>query len=156
MGRYQPAILGGLFIGVLSSLPLVNMVNVCCCLWVVAGGVLVAYLLQQNSATPIETSEAVLMGALAGLIGALLTVTVQLAMTSVVGPAVLDEVRSQLESAPDVPPQVRDFMLRLFEGRSFLWLALLINLPIYAVFAMLGSLLGLSFFRKKTPPQPQV
>ncbi len=30
-----------------------------------------------------------------------------------------------------------------------------INLPIFAVFAMLGSLLGLAFFRKKVPPQAQ-
>ena len=31
-----------------------------------------------------------------------------------------------------------------------------INLPLYAVFAMLGSLLGLAFFRKKLPPQAQL
>jgi len=27
-------------------------------------------------------------------------------------------------------------------------------LPLFSVFALLGSLLGLVFFRKKTPPQP--
>jgi hypothetical protein len=155
MGRHQPAILGGLFIGVLSSLPLVNMANVCCCLWVVVGGVLVVYLQQQNTPTPLETSEAVLGGALAGLIGALITVTAQLAMTSIMGPAVLEQVRSQLESTPDMPPQMRDFMLSIFEGRSIVLISLFVSLPIYVVFATLGSLLGLSFFRKKTPPQPQ-
>ena len=40
MARYQPALLGGLFIGVLSSLPVVGAANYCCCLWVVVGGVL--------------------------------------------------------------------------------------------------------------------
>ena len=49
-GRLQPAFYGGLFIGVLSALPLVNAGNCCCCLWVVAGGVLAAYLRQQNHA----------------------------------------------------------------------------------------------------------
>ena len=49
MKRHQPALLGGLFIGVLSSLPLVNIGNVCCCLWVVVGGLLTVYLQQQNT-----------------------------------------------------------------------------------------------------------
>ena len=40
MTRYQPALLGGLFIGVLSALPVVNTANLCCCLWVIVGGVL--------------------------------------------------------------------------------------------------------------------
>jgi len=29
-GRFQPALLGGIFIGVLSSIPLVSSLNVCC------------------------------------------------------------------------------------------------------------------------------
>ncbi len=48
-GRLQPALVGGLFIGVLSALPIVNTANCCCCLWVISGGVLAAYLRQQSS-----------------------------------------------------------------------------------------------------------
>ena len=33
--KLQPALFGGLFIGVLSALPLVSVGN-CCCLWVIA------------------------------------------------------------------------------------------------------------------------
>ena len=36
--KLQPALYGGLFIGVLSALPLINIGN-CCCLWVIGGGV---------------------------------------------------------------------------------------------------------------------
>ena len=57
MSRYQPALLGGLFIGVLSALPVVNIAN-CCCLWVICGGVLTVYLQQQNLPTPVATSDA--------------------------------------------------------------------------------------------------
>jgi len=39
-GKLQPALLGGLFIGVLSTLPYVSRLNGCCCLWVITGGVL--------------------------------------------------------------------------------------------------------------------
>ena len=36
----RSAALGGLFIGVLSALPIVGAANCCCCLWVVSGGAL--------------------------------------------------------------------------------------------------------------------
>jgi hypothetical protein len=39
-GRLQPAFFGGLLIGVLSALPIVSAGNCCCCLWIVAGGML--------------------------------------------------------------------------------------------------------------------
>ncbi len=41
---YTPALLGGLFIGMLSALPIVSVGNCCCCLWMIGGGVLAAYL----------------------------------------------------------------------------------------------------------------
>ena len=44
----MPALLGGLFIGVLSALPIVGICN-CCCLWIVGGGVLAAYLAAAES-----------------------------------------------------------------------------------------------------------
>ena len=56
--------------GVLSALPLINAGNVCCCLWVVSGGVVAAYVLQQNQTAPITPGDGALVGLLAGLIGA--------------------------------------------------------------------------------------
>ena len=47
----QAPLLGGLFIGVLSALPCHQLGN-CCCLWIVGGGVLAAYLDQQNDQRP--------------------------------------------------------------------------------------------------------
>jgi len=56
-GRLQPALYGGLLIGVLSALPFVSAGNCCCCLWVVAGGMLAVYLRQQNSPFAITSAE---------------------------------------------------------------------------------------------------
>ena len=67
--RLQPAFCGGLFIGVLSALPLVNVGNCCCCLWVICGGALAAYLRQQSSPAQIDAAEGALVGLLAGVIG---------------------------------------------------------------------------------------
>ena len=42
-GYAQPALAGGLVMGVLSALPLISALNACCCLWVVSGGLVAAY-----------------------------------------------------------------------------------------------------------------
>ena len=48
----RSAALGGLFIGVLSALPIIGAANCCCCLWIVSGGALAAYLqVQQENRT---------------------------------------------------------------------------------------------------------
>jgi hypothetical protein len=153
--RYQPVLLGGLFIGVLSSLPVLKAGNACCCLWVVCGGLLTVYLQQQQKADPLETGEAVLGGLLAGLLGAVINAIVTLAEVQFAGMVLQDQfeqVRSQLEANPDVPPAVRQMVENLLSGRGVVALAVGFSLPMYAVFGMLGALLGLAFFRKKTPP----
>ena len=43
----QPALLGGVAMGVLSALPVINIAN-CCCAWILFGGGLAAYLMQQG------------------------------------------------------------------------------------------------------------
>ena len=150
--RYQPALLGGLFIGILSSLPIVSGLNLCCCLWVVVGGLLTTYLKQQQQPEPVETGDAVIAGLLAGLIGAILTGIGTWVTTSWTSPLWQDSFRSALESNPQVTPEMRDFILRLTTGRSLLLVQFVVGTPIYLVFSMLGALLGLSFFRKKLPP----
>jgi len=155
MGKHQPAILGGLFIGIISSLPIVSALNICCCLWVVLGGLLVVYLQQQRTPEPVETADAILGGLIAGLIGALITSAIAMVITRYTQPLFMEQVRSQLESNPELPPEARDFILNLITGRGLIFMLFAVNLPLYAVFAMLGSLLGLAVFRKKVPPQTQ-
>jgi hypothetical protein len=150
--KYQPALLGGLFIGILSSLPLISALNVCCCLWVVVGGLLTTYLRQQQESAPLETGDAVLGGLIAGVVGALLSILGTWAVLSFTGPIWQDQLRSQLESNADIPPQVRDMILRFTTGGGVALIQIVVTLPVYAVFSMLGALLGLAFFRKKLPP----
>jgi amino acid transporter len=155
MKRYQPALLGGLFIGVLSSLPVVKIAN-CCCLWVITGGLLTVYLQQQSQAEPVQTGDGVLGGLVAGLVGGLVAVLIGyvefVALGSVFNMA--DQVRQALDQNPQMPADIRDMIVNLVSGKGVALLAL-IQLPVYAVFGMLGALLGLALFRKKQPPVVQ-
>lgn len=154
MNKHQPALLGGLLIGVLSALPVVSAGNACCCLWVVLGGVLTVYLQQQRTPQPVETSDAVLGGLLAGVIGGVIMMVIFAALTTMTGALWQDEVRRALENAPEITPEMRDGVLRLISGPGIFLLSVVVTLPLFAVFSMLGSLLGLAIFRKKTPPVP--
>ncbi|MFI5178102.1 MAG: hypothetical protein ACHQO8_06055 [Vicinamibacterales bacterium] len=152
MNKFRPALLGGVFIGVLSSLPFISAANLCCCLWVVSGGVLTAYLMQQAKPEPIEAGDAALGGLVAGLIGAVISIVVGQILLTVTGPLVQESVRRALESNPDVPPEVRDFVTRMTSGGGIALLQAAIYLPVYAIFGLLGGLLGMAIFKKKVPP----
>src|SRR5262245_57985680 len=130
MSRYQPALLGGLFIGVLSSLPILNIAN-CCCLWVVSGGVLATYLLQQRTPDAVETSAAMLQGVMAGAIGALIDVLVSALFIDMAGRMVQ---MTQMLDRPDFPPEARDMMTKLMTGRNIVLLTGVIKVPLYAIF----------------------
>ena len=150
--RTQSALLGGLFIGVLSSLPLVNLGNACCCLWVVTGGLLSVYLRQQQQPLPIETGEALLTGLLAGAIGAALTIVASSFVLQVTGPMWQDQFREQIDANPDLPPQIREMLLNMMNRRGLALLQFAVTLPVFAIFSALGALLGAAIFRKKMPP----
>jgi hypothetical protein len=156
MARYQPALLGGLFIGVLSSLPVLNLAN-CCCLWVITGGMLAVYLEQQNTPAPIETSAAALSGLIAGAIGGLISSLAGLFMFRMIGGGDPQQaVEQAMQNIPNLPPETAEWVQSLMQGPTMAILSLAVTVPLYAVFGMLGALLGTAFFRKKVTPDTTV
>ena len=149
MKRLQPALLGGLLIGVLSSLPIVSF---CCCLWVLTGGALAVYLQQQRQPEPIEAADAVLSGLLAGLFGGLICAVASSVMFTLMGEMPIAEVRNRLEQSPEIPAATRDFVLNLMQGGGLIIVIFVFDLIVYPVLAMVGGLIGLAIFKKKLPP----
>lgn len=154
MARYQPALLGGLFIGILSALPIIGAFNACCCLWVVVGGVLTTYLMQQNDPLPLETSAAAMGGLIAGASGGvIMTVGSQIVMLVTGGAAAQREAMDQVFSQMgDVPPEMVEMIERFSTGPAAVFITAAVTIPVFAVFGLLGALLGLAFFRKKAGP----
>jgi hypothetical protein len=152
--RLQPAFWGGLFIGVLSALPLVNAGNCCCCLWVVAGGVLATYLRQQNTPFQVPAAEGALVGLMAGAIGGVLGSLLSIPLQMMTGPMQKEMLERILSGNPDVPPEMRDMMERLTTGPAVQVISMIITVVVYTIFGMLGGLLGVAIFKKNAPPQP--
>ena len=150
--RLQPALLGGLFIGVLSALP---FVGTCCCLWVIAGGVLTTYLLQERSPVPVTAGDASVAGLLAGVVGAIVSTVLAQLISLMRGVTATDAINDLLGRG-ELPPEmigalerVRDFPPALFIIGSFL-----VGIVIYPIFSMLGALLGVAIFKRNAPPPP--
>lgn len=156
--KLLPALLGGLFIGVLSVLPFVKAGNGCCCLWIVLGGVLAAYVMQQNHPLPITAGDGLAVGLLAGLTGGLLAWALALPVTWVFNAWAPGVGRAGLlRTDADLPADVRDQLHALMGDQGQVVLAGLMNIMVVTIDMMVGAfggLLGVVFFRKPSPPAP--
>jgi hypothetical protein len=152
--KTQPAFWGGLFIGVLSTLPFVGNLNACCCLWVITGGVLTAYLLQDRSSLPIKAADGALAGLLAGAVGAVVAGFLGAILSMMMGGGA--ESLDQLAGRSDIPPEIARVFEQLKELPRVVWIVgpIIVYLLVFPIFAMIGGLLGVAIFKKSAPPPP--
>ena len=153
--KAQPVLVGALVMGVLSALPIISAGNVCCCLWVISGGLVAAYLQQQGQDAPITPADGALTGFLAGVCGAFAYLVISVPIDLMLRPMEREMMRRIMENlggsaegfrgyaerADSVPTPVRaliGFLTMLVAG---------------AIFSTLGGLIGVLVFRK-TPPAP--
>jgi hypothetical protein len=148
----QAALLGGAFIGILSALPIVSAGNLCCCLWVVTGGALAAYIAQQNHPAPITPGDGALVGVLAGILGAVVYLVVALPVTLVMGPLERRMLERFLASAEDLPIDMRQMIDNMNGGLTGIALGFLFYLFAGVIFSTMGGLLGAVLFKRGTPP----
>ena len=158
--QLQAVAFGGLFIGVLTALPVVSMGNCVCCLWIVGGGMLTAWLLQRDRAEPLALGEGAVNGLLAGVAGSVVYVAVAIPIGIVTAPFQRRMMEFTMEfvtnSGGDMPPEVREMLEGV--GSEGMLAGVAINFVLYlilgVIFATLGGMLGALIFRPSSPPLP--
>jgi hypothetical protein len=147
--------------GTLSALPLINFGNVCCCMWVVSGGLVAAYVFQQNQPGPMTAGDGALAGLLAGLVGAVVHLVLSIPIDIVMAPLERAMLERISDSATTMPPNMRDLIERMSRQgietrigvmivrRVVVFMAVLF---VGGVFSTIGGLLGAVLFRKQVPP----
>ena len=151
--KIQPALLGGAVLGVLSALPFINLAN-CCCIWFITGGVLAAYLMQQNSPGPVSAGDGAMVGLLAGVFGAIVSTIVSIPLRIIAGPMQQAMLSRAIEHAENMPPEARAWLESMAHGGVgvvVLVMGFLFHLVLGCVFGTLGGLLGAMMFRKDVP-----
>jgi hypothetical protein len=154
--KTQPALLGGLAIGVLSALPVISLAN-CCCAWILFGGALAAYLMQQNHSEPVNAGDGAIVGLLAGIVGAFVWLVLFIPMSLVMSPFQSSIIQRMLASANDMPPEVRAVLEGMRSGGGIgigIVFFFFVMLFVSSFFSMIGGLFGALIFRKNTPPPP--
>lgn len=165
--KLKPALFGGILLGVLSSIPVLQAGNLCCCLWVLLGGAMAAKLLIDHSPNrPITTGDGAMVGLMAGGVGAAVYLIVGIPLGIVMerlintrelilkfyertidNPALVEQMRRAMEQQ-QAGETGRMMAVRLVF--IVFWLLLMV------VFASMGGIIGVALFekRKGAPPQP--
>jgi hypothetical protein len=168
--KLRIALICGAVIGVVSATPGLSLINCCCCAGVWLGGLLAMYLYKKEfteGMPPLESSDALMLGLMAGVVGAFAAVLVNVLILVTFGPIEAELVRSISGKALDrmseqgsLPADMVETLKDQIEasikdsGRmSNIFGGLFITLIVYPIFTILGALLGFSIFRPKTPAQ---
>jgi len=153
----KPTVIGGVTAAVVSSIPLVNCLNVFCCALVVAGGFFAGFLYSRECGRQgyaFGPANGATVGLVAGLFYAL-TDSIITGLIHALGWAPdMEQVLDQLDEA-GLPPEYADQVMWAVEkfGSGFSVLHFLLSLLIAAVFCTLGGLIaGMSFKVQPAPP----
>lgn len=146
-----PALIAGLITGVLSVVPILSCCNICC-LWILVGGVLAAYLLQRSGKITLE--EGAIVGILSGIVYAF-TATVLGAIMSLLVLKFMSSFMQSMMGAYGVPEQA--YRPMMFGGMgslsrfSFIVQTLIwgvINTVLGVIFGAVGGVLGAKLTEK--------
>jgi hypothetical protein len=163
---FRPALIGGVLLGVLSALPVVNCL---CCVWVIAGGILASHLYVKGSPVAVTLGTGIVIGLITGVIGAIVSTLFAIPLQLLLGRLGMglgNQLRQFIDQFPNLPPETREAM-RALSGRGanigivLIIISGLFNLVIYSMMAMLGGAIGVAIFEKRklggdtpAPPPP--
>ena len=155
-GMWKPALIAGVLVGILSTIPGLHLVNCACCAWVIGGGILAARLQVKSSAAPVTLGRGLVLGLLTGAIGGvvyiLFSIPLQIMMS---GGSVryFEQARQSLDSVPNLPPALREALASMPTGGSELAVLLvltgLLMMVAFSLPGMLGGLIGVALFEKR-------
>lgn len=166
--KQRPVLLAGLVIAAVSGLPGLSFINCCCCAGIIAGGAFGTYLHRQDyhpDHPPMESSDALIVGLLAGLVGAVGATILSILVAMAVGPiesefmmnfmtklldGLVENGSLPAATADEILQQMEDSMADALSPINILT-GFFFNIIIYPIFGMLGGLVGYGLFKPKQP-----
>jgi hypothetical protein len=155
-GFVEPAIIGGALLGTLSSLPIISLGNGLCCMWVVGGGALAAWLLRKKHPQGPESvtyGDGAFVGVLSGSFGAIIATAILIPVRLLSAEALRAEMETVEEMLPEFEGPIRELFLRLLSPElSFVTIlaTFFMHLVIFSLFSMVGGILLLAIMGRKS------
>jgi len=150
----QPALAGGMFLGLLSSLPIINMANCLCCAWVLGGGAIATLLLAKQKPSGIMPGDGAFVGVLSGLFGAVVATLVSIPVRLISARFFESQQQAMEEALREIGAEgpIRDLALRVASPEISLVTVLFtffMNLLMFSLFAMIGGILMVAILKKR-------
>lgn len=160
--KFLPALYGGIFIGVLSAIPFVNMGNCLCCAWILLGGVIAVFFYTKTlkPGMPMLTiPDGIVLGVLAGVFGgiiyALLSTVIMVAFSNFMNEFNYNMIMKMYEAMgildkmpPEALEQIEEMRYSGF-GTGQIIMNLILFFLVSILFGLLGGLLGFKAFKSK-------
>jgi hypothetical protein len=158
----QAALIGGVFLGVASALPILEWVNCACCILVIGGGLLASFIYLRDypsQAPQVTYGDGALLGVFTGIVGGLVWTIVEIPLAYLQLKLGLDvDDLAELEellSDPDIPPVLQEVMKSILSGGALsvgiIVIGIIAHLLIAVVFACIGAIIGVAIFQPKPP-----
>ncbi len=137
------AAIAGVVIGLVSGLPIINLVNCLLCVGIWGGGILAVWLyMRQAGVNSVTQQEGLMVGLVAGIIGGLISGVLSMVFNSAGSAAFADAMRSQLETMPpDQAAQIAPMIDAMASGGLGI-AGICINVVIFGIFGLIGGLIG--------------
>jgi hypothetical protein len=158
-GMLKPAAIGGILLGVLSSLPIISFFNCFCCAWIIGGGILAAYIYVKDSPAAVKLGEGVALGLMTGIIGTAVVAlfSIPLLILSQEG-GLAEQILKTIDQVPGFPADDRKAMVDLLSREGFGTVLYVLSiagwLVINCLMAMVGGTLGIALFEKRRTQGP--
>ena len=150
----QPALAGGMFLGFLSTLPIVNIGNCLCCMWVLMGGGIGVLLLNKQRPLGITYGDGAFVGVLSGLVGAIVGTAVHIPV-QIISTRLFGSQSQQLDEylrRMGVEGPMKDWLQRVMSGEisvGTLLFTFFVFLLMWSLFAMIGGILTVAILNKR-------
>lgn len=163
--KLVPVLIGALAITAISAIPIVGVVNLCCCAGVMGGAVLGVWFYKKGfpAGMPFTISHGALVGTLSGLIaGVLMAIISALEIGLFSGDfatRMVPQMEDFLQKSKADPRDVQELieaMTQLASQPTVLFLAILAaTVVLFTAFGALGGVIGGNIFRTRVVPPAQ-
>ncbi len=148
---FVPALIGGAVSGILSSIPFVNCF---CCIWIIGGSMLAAYLLIKDSPHVLSSGDGAIVGIFTGIVAAVVHSFIDIPLRPFIKEFFQNIMKWAAEYAEEVPSGWEDWLEGGFSAFRF-FMQLIASAVFFSILGALGGILGISLFGKKAQKKIQ-
>lgn len=146
-----PALIGGVLAGFLSGIPYLNCL---CCLWIIGGAILAAHTLVKRTDVTLTAGDGAIVGALTGIVAAVVDALMDIPLRAYnleFARRLMDRLADLIDEMPAGWESMFDRGPEGLSAGMFL-LGLFLSAVVFSVLGVLGGIIGISLFGRKSAP----